>query len=202
MRDKDAAVAAILSAAESEFARYGLQGARVDAIAKTAGVTKGLIFHYFESKEKLFDAILRSSTESLQALIAEVEVSNASPDDLLRMLVEGFLRALIKRPLSPLIFTLEMIQNRGEHYRKLNAPSIHRTLKRVLARGVKQGCFRKLDPACAAINIVGICTHYFYAASIVPVSRLNDDPYSQNRLARHAREVMRFVKASTAAAEV
>lgn len=199
MRDKDAAVATILSAAESEFARYGLQGARVDAIAKAAGVTKGLIFHYFESKGHLFEAVLLASAEPLKAVIAEVEVSEASPADLLRMLVDGFLHTLTTRPLSPLIFTLEMIQNRGEHYRKLNIPSIHRTLERVLSKGVRQGCFRKLDPTCAAINIVGLCTHYFFAASIIPGHDLNHDPYDSNNLARHTREVMRFVEASTTA---
>jgi len=58
VRDKEAAVSAILSAAESEFARYGLRGARVETIANTAGVTKGLIFHYFESKEHLFEVVV------------------------------------------------------------------------------------------------------------------------------------------------
>jgi TetR/AcrR family transcriptional regulator len=46
--------ARILAAALKEFAAKGYDGARVEAIARRAHVTKGLIFYYFPSKESLF----------------------------------------------------------------------------------------------------------------------------------------------------
>ncbi|AYG03621.1 TetR family transcriptional regulator [Gryllotalpicola protaetiae] len=49
----------ILEAAFAEFASYGFAGARVDRIAKAAGCNKNLIYIYFDSKEGLFDAVLR-----------------------------------------------------------------------------------------------------------------------------------------------
>jgi AcrR family transcriptional regulator len=48
----------ILAAARAEFAAYGIAGARVDRIAKTAGCNKNLIYIYFENKEKLFTTVL------------------------------------------------------------------------------------------------------------------------------------------------
>ena len=48
----------ILEAAFREFAEYGVSGARVDRIAKSAGCNKNLIYVYFESKERLFAAVL------------------------------------------------------------------------------------------------------------------------------------------------
>src|SRR3954452_5451493 len=49
--------AAILSAARKEFARSGFAGARIDDIDRRAGVTKALIFYYFESKDGLSRAV-------------------------------------------------------------------------------------------------------------------------------------------------
>src|SRR4051794_20030066 len=48
----------ILEAAMAEFSAYGVAGARVDRIAKTAGCNKNLIYVYFENKETLFTTVL------------------------------------------------------------------------------------------------------------------------------------------------
>lgn len=58
MRNAEATRERILEAALAEFSAYGIAGARVDRIAKTAGCNKNLIYIYFESKEKLFTTTL------------------------------------------------------------------------------------------------------------------------------------------------
>ncbi|NEW37863.1 TetR/AcrR family transcriptional regulator [Nocardia cyriacigeorgica] len=58
MSRADATKARILQAATDEFATYGIAGARVDRIAKTAAANKNLIYIYFCNKEQLFDAVL------------------------------------------------------------------------------------------------------------------------------------------------
>ena len=50
----------ILSAAEAEFAEHGFAGARVARIAAVAGVNKQLLFHYFQSKAGLHEAVATS----------------------------------------------------------------------------------------------------------------------------------------------
>jgi AcrR family transcriptional regulator len=47
----------ILSAATTEFAARGIAGARVDRIAESSGASKPMLYAYFGSKEKLFDAV-------------------------------------------------------------------------------------------------------------------------------------------------
>ncbi|HEX3778360.1 MAG TPA: TetR family transcriptional regulator [Pseudonocardiaceae bacterium] len=47
----------ILAAATAEFSAYGIAGARVDRIAASAEANKNLIYVYFSSKDKLFDAV-------------------------------------------------------------------------------------------------------------------------------------------------
>ncbi|MFI1238262.1 TetR family transcriptional regulator [Nocardia salmonicida] len=58
MSRADATKARILQAATDEFATYGIAGARVDRIAKTAGANKNLIYIYFGGKDQLFDAVI------------------------------------------------------------------------------------------------------------------------------------------------
>jgi AcrR family transcriptional regulator len=50
----------LLEAATAEFAERGIAGARTDRIAAVAGCNKALIFHYFTSKDALFDAVFNA----------------------------------------------------------------------------------------------------------------------------------------------
>ena len=59
--------AEILDAALKVFAQKGFAAARMDDIAKDAGVTKGTIYLYFENKEAVFKSLVR---ESIGATIA------------------------------------------------------------------------------------------------------------------------------------
>jgi AcrR family transcriptional regulator len=59
----------IIKAAAAEFAERGIAGARVDRIVQSAGTGKGLIYNYFGSKEKLFDAVYDAlSVETAEAV--------------------------------------------------------------------------------------------------------------------------------------
>lgn len=49
----------IILASVEEFAEFGLSGARVDRIAKRAGINKAMIYYYYQSKEKLYRAAAR-----------------------------------------------------------------------------------------------------------------------------------------------
>lgn len=56
--DSAATKASLLDAAYREFVEHGLAGARVDRIATGAKANKQAIYHYFGSKDALFDAVL------------------------------------------------------------------------------------------------------------------------------------------------
>ena len=65
----------ILAAAQAEFVKHGLAGARIDRIAKAAGCNKQLIYSYVGNKLELFQALM---TERL----AEMELFNKDrPED-------------------------------------------------------------------------------------------------------------------------
>src|SRR5437868_13194046 len=63
VHDAEGAREAILNAAEEVFAEHGFDGARIDAIAETAGYNKSLIFHYYGDKLGLYAAVLKRIDE-------------------------------------------------------------------------------------------------------------------------------------------
>jgi AcrR family transcriptional regulator len=76
MGKADATKERILEAAMAEFSAYGVAGARVDRIAKTAGCNKNLIYVYFENKERLFTTVLEKHLSRVYSDMV------ATPDDL------------------------------------------------------------------------------------------------------------------------
>ena len=65
-RDTKNTASLILVAATEEFSQYGQAGARIDRIAKRAGVNKAMIYYHFHSKEKLYQSIIEQHLDKLR----------------------------------------------------------------------------------------------------------------------------------------
>ena len=76
VRDAEATRQRLLDAAAQEFAARGIAGARVDRIAHAAQSNKAQIYHYFGSKDGLFDAVF---DRIVQATVSETPID---PSDL------------------------------------------------------------------------------------------------------------------------
>lgn len=59
----------LLDAATTEFARYGIAGARVDRIASVARSNKAQLYAYFGSKDQLFDTVFDASIERIMDVV-------------------------------------------------------------------------------------------------------------------------------------
>lgn len=79
--------AQMLEAATRIFAERGYQDASMDEIAAACGVTKPMLYAYFESKEGLFLACTRRGAEALRTTVRDAVTAIASPE---RRLWRGF----------------------------------------------------------------------------------------------------------------
>ena len=70
--------ASILASALTEFARSGYEGASMEMIATTSGISKPVLYDHFPSKQRLFEAVLASVRDRLLALGGEAA---RMPDD-------------------------------------------------------------------------------------------------------------------------
>ncbi|EIW15213.1 transcription regulator, TetR family [Lactiplantibacillus pentosus KCA1] len=80
-------VTRMMQAAMHEFAARGYRDAKTDAIASAAAVSKGLLFHYYGSKQGLYFATVQLATETIIATINRQ--SYAVPDDLVTLMARS-----------------------------------------------------------------------------------------------------------------
>lgn len=92
-RDHDDKRAAIRKRAARHFAAKGFDRSSMTALARACGVSKALIYHYYESKEDLLFDILETHLSGLQALVETVPVSDEAPGVELRALIHAILEA-------------------------------------------------------------------------------------------------------------
>jgi len=90
-RLKDERREEILLAALRVFARKGLAAAKISDIATAAGLSHGLVYHYFDSKEAVFAALLTESLESTRLMSEPVHDLSKPPLVRLRDLLDRWL---------------------------------------------------------------------------------------------------------------
>ena len=91
----------ICAAALEVFAEKGFAAARLDEIARCAGVSKGTLYLYFKDKEDLFRAVVRDAIVPNVAAITEAISTMRAPfADVVRMFLAGFAEREARLPLG------------------------------------------------------------------------------------------------------
>jgi AcrR family transcriptional regulator len=163
----------IVRHAIEEFARHGYAGADLDAIAASAGCSKGTLYNYFASKGDLFSA----SVDHVMFTMVEAAGVKEEGDPLeqLEHLVHGFLRHFAEHPQHVELLVQERsdFRDRAEpSYYRYRAASRKQWLKR-FEQLMEEGRMRRM-PAERAINILGdllygtIFMNYFRRRRIDP----------------------------------
>ena len=144
----------ILDAALSVFAERGLAAARLDDIAKLAGLSKGTIYLYFPNKEELFREVVRTS---IVAYIARAEEFIESERDSLQGLLNwmdsfwGWLRSPVFPGIHRLVTSeLTNFPDLAAFYATEVIERAQRLVSGILERGMDGGVFRRMDPLVAA----------------------------------------------------
>lgn len=88
----------ILHAAAGVFAAMGLGPAKIGDIAKAAGVSYGLVYHYFGSKESVFAAVVEQGSKATMGLAAYVRGQQTPAWERLQWLTAVMVQGLIDRP--------------------------------------------------------------------------------------------------------
>lgn len=82
---------AVLDAALRVFAEAGFRRASLTEVGEEAGVTKGCVYHYFDSKEELLLALMRERSQSA-ASACLADAKSATGDEALAMMVKSLWR--------------------------------------------------------------------------------------------------------------
>jgi TetR/AcrR family transcriptional regulator len=193
VRDAEATKSAILDAAEQEFAVAGLSGARTETIASQTGVTKAMIFYYFESKEKLYEAVLERAYISRMRIVQRVALEDREPEEAVVDLIRHFVLGARNSPNWPRIIMFEAMQNKGKYYNKIGITTFYELISGVIERGIRKGVFRQVDPMHTAVNLVGLCNFYFCSRENLKHLWADKDMLSDEMIEEHLREATDMV---------
>src|SRR3974390_2326526 len=154
-RRKDARPTEILEAALAVFAERGFASTRMDEIAQRAGVTKGTIYLYFESKEAVFRALVTEQIgTAISRLADEVKNYDGAAADLLRLILRaiGHFICHTDRAVLPKIILAEAgnFPSILEFYRREIIDKGISLLQSVIARVTARGEFRDVPIEHAA----------------------------------------------------
>jgi AcrR family transcriptional regulator len=169
----------IIAAAAALFAAKGFKGTTTRGIAKTARISEALLYKHFPTKRALYAAILaekaplspllevveeaarKRDDERVFSLIASYRLRGGADPSLLRLLLFS---ALEGHELSEMFF-------RNQHR------IFYDYLSGYIARRIREGAFRRMDPMIAARAFMGMLAHHRLLHEIfsVPVHRSQDD---------------------------
>ncbi len=149
-RRKEARPGELLDAALDLFVEKGFSAARVDEVAARAGVSKGTLFLYFESKEDLFKAVVRENIANQFPTWQEEFVAfQGSSADMLRYALLSWWERIGKTRASGITkLVMSEAQNFPEiaqFYQEEVIKPGNAMIRRILERGVSSGEFRQLD---------------------------------------------------------
>ena len=147
---------AIFEAAAREIAESSYEAARVDSIAKKAGVNKAMIYYHFQSKLGLHLAILRDMFGAVGARVKPIAEGGGGAAVKLDAWIETIVEEASARPWFPPIMLREVASG-GERLDPDTLAAmqdVYGALRKIIAQGQRDGVFRAVDPLLAQLTIL------------------------------------------------
>lgn len=145
-RRKDTRPGEIVEAGLAEFGARGFAAARMEDVARRAGVAKGTVFLYFPTKEALFEAVATRVTPLQEGLLAQLENHPGTSLDLLRALLTRLYGAMTSPEVTALMRVLVAEGHRFpailESWHRVSIQRGQAVLESIVARGVAAGELR------------------------------------------------------------
>jgi TetR/AcrR family transcriptional regulator len=155
----------IIEAAIEEFARKGLDGARVDEIARRSGINKTLLYHHVGNKDRLFTAALEATYQTIRERQRDFVARQMDPETGVRQLVHLLMSIWVEHPEYGKLLASENFHG-GKHVKRLKLigemyQQLVDALNDLLQRGVARGIFRPgIDPVDLYISISSLSAYY------------------------------------------
>ena len=157
-RQKEEKNRALIDAALAVFSRVGFAAAKMDDVAREAGVSKGTVYLYFDSKEQLFEEMVKANMAPLMTEIAEnLSRPSISATERLKSHMRFFYTKILNTNRRQI---MRLIMAEGPNFPHLaefyHANVLSRgqaVIKAIIQQGVESGEFRSMQGHGLAQNI-------------------------------------------------
>lgn len=156
----------VIDGARAVFLSAGFDGASMNDIARAAGVSKGTLYAYFESKEQLFEALVREDREQQAERLCVFPPEGGDPVLLLRefgrRLVEMILRPETVAQVRVVLAATARFPQLGRAFYDAGPRYGIQRLAAQLERFDKAGTLDIADPELAARQFINLCCADFH----------------------------------------
>ena len=194
----------ILEAACRVFIRRGTSGARMQEIAREAGVNQALLHYYFRSKERLSLAVFGLIAGKMFPGLIQTLGSDASLEEKVEDLIALYLETLTHSPFIPGYLISEMHHHPERLPQLLKsalgtdpAPALGNVmgkLKSQIDAEVKAGRMSPITPQAFAVNLVSLCIFPFAARPMLAFMFGMDDAAFAEFIALRKKTLPKFFK--------
>jgi len=154
---RDKTIRRIINTSAKIFSEAGFAGARMDEIAKRAGVNKATIYYHIGDKKALYAQVLHDIIGNTAEHFMSNLDENQSPEQKLKYYINAVTRTMDQNPLIAPIMMREQASG-GQNLPEIIAEdfaSIIGIVTNILEEGVKQGVFIKTTPFIIHSMIIG-----------------------------------------------
>lgn len=188
---------AILEAAHLVFTRKGFAAARMDDIAREAGINLALLHYYFRSKDKLFDLVFEHRIRQLLQGMAGIVAKGMPVRETIRAMVEHDIDMVRANPDLPLFILQELHHNPDRLVSLATQSGGPRMMLKLLQAQVKsavaRGEIKPIDGGQLLINIISMSVYPFVARPMVKaVLELDEDQFDR-MVKKRKKEVADFI---------
>ncbi|MFA5182822.1 MAG: TetR/AcrR family transcriptional regulator [Syntrophales bacterium] len=152
----------ILEAAMDIFSEVGFNGARMDVIAKRAGVNKAMIYYHIGDKEVLYAEVLHNAIGHLADSISGRIEAASTPEEKLLAYIRGFAGAVEGNPrMGPIL--LREVASGGQNLPELVVKDFARLIAivtSIIEEGKNKGAFVDVTPFILHMMVAGAIVLY------------------------------------------
>ncbi len=186
----------ILEAAQKVFIQKGLDGTRLEGIAKEAGINKALLHYYFRSKENLFETIFDQMIEKFVPDFTAIVESKKPIEEKIELFVHRYIDFVSINPQVPIFLITELNRNpermkdilgRTQNFGKMQQFAFQ------MITEMQVGRIKSFNPLHLILNIISLCVFPFIAKPVLQAILQIKDEDLTVILQQRKEEVSRFL---------
>lgn len=188
----------ILEAAMKVFTERGFDGARMDDIAKVAGINRALLHYYYRDKQTMFNIIFETRFREFFGGILHIFSSDKDLFDKIRMLIEHEITVLIGHPdlarfiIAEVARQPERLLEQGKKI-GINPRVFLKNFEEQVQVEVKLGTIKPIAGRQLLMNIMSLCIYPFVARPIICTLMEIDNKSFDNMMEERKKEVYQFI---------
>ena len=185
----------ILNAPKNDFQTKGMDGARMQEIADTAGINKAMLHYYYRSKQLLFEAVFKNAFSLLAPQLNAILNDDSTVEDKVKNFTSNYISFIIKHPYLPNFIIQELNRNQDFIFKlkdNKDFPNLEKFKKQV-DEEVNKGIIKPISGEQLFINIMALNIFPFIAKPLIMAFANADNKAYMQLMEDRKTEVANFI---------